>query len=252
MSTSVAPTTEDGAAPVDDSTLPDIYEIFEQVRDRILDGTIGSGQSVSQNQLAKEFGVSRAKLREAIRMLEADGLLTPQQNRRSRVPDLSAEAVDLLYGERILYEATAALITVARLSAADLTDLEDAHRGMLDSWSEGDLRAWDAHHKQFHNVLVRGCPPAMLATVDAKALHAERYRRLYLRQAESWPQPSSSAEEHKTILGLARKRLAAETAKALAQHYLRYGVALAALVDPLYEPVAVQSSASVVGVPPRR
>jgi DNA-binding GntR family transcriptional regulator len=231
---------------------PDIRDIFQQVRDRILDGTIHAGQTVSQKQLAEEFGISRAKLREAIRMLEADGLLVTQQNKRSRVPALSADAVDLLYAERILYEATAATITVANMTPDDLRALDASHDGMHAAWREGDMRAWDEHHKTFHRLLVRGCPAPMLATVEAKALHAERYRRFYLRRAESWPQPSSSAEEHKTILDLAHRGLADETARALGQHYLRYGLALAALVDPLYSPVAVLASARVVGVPARR
>ena len=75
---------------------------YDNLRGLILAGALQPGQSLSQVQVARELGVSRGPLREAIRMLQSDGLVETQVNRRARVTPISIEAAraSLLYADR--------------------------------------------------------------------------------------------------------------------------------------------------------
>jgi DNA-binding GntR family transcriptional regulator len=228
---------------------PSVTALHHHLREEILDGRLPAGHVISQQRYASDLGVSRTKLREALRMLENEGLIKSQEYRRSRVTGFEPDTLDSLYAARILLEATAAYITVPKLRSQDAAALRAVHDEMQRSWAAQDLHAWDGHHREFHRLLIAQGPAPMVQSILSQARHAERYRRIYLSSTPHWPRESVGTREHQGLLDAALLGHARETAQLLARHYLRVGVAMTALIDPSYEPGSMRAAAKLMQAP---
>src|ERR671923_2666709 len=82
-----------------------VAAVHEQLRDAILRGEIPAGEATSQVTLARQLDVGRTPLREALRMLQREGLVISEPNRRVRVAELSSDDAEELYVMRIALEA---------------------------------------------------------------------------------------------------------------------------------------------------
>ena len=98
--------------------------VHARLRAAILSGEIAEGAVTSQATLAERFGVGRTPLREALRMLQREGLVISQPNHRVRIAELSSEDAEELYIMRIALEAVAIRVTVPVLTSADLAELD--------------------------------------------------------------------------------------------------------------------------------
>src|ERR1700704_190593 len=136
----------DAAAPVDgtgaEPPLVSSPGIYEQLREQILDGAFDPATPISQIKLAESLGVSRTPLREALRMLQRDGLIYSEPNRRVRVTALSITDLEELYASRIMIEALALRITVPRATAADFVELDAAMAAMAEAAALRDVALW--------------------------------------------------------------------------------------------------------------
>src|SRR3954447_3872142 len=101
-----------------------VEQVYRRVREAILEGEIAAGQTMSQVALADELGVSRTPLREALRMLQAEGLIDGEPNRRVRVAQLSIAGLEELYTIRIPLEVTALRLSLPRMAPEDVAQLE--------------------------------------------------------------------------------------------------------------------------------
>jgi DNA-binding GntR family transcriptional regulator len=93
---------------------------YDELRRKILQGELAPGATFSQVQLSTQLGVSRTPLREAVRLLQMEGLLRTDPRRRVRVSPLSTEDFEDLYAIRIALESLAVRLTVPQLSEAEL------------------------------------------------------------------------------------------------------------------------------------
>src|SRR5258708_23820615 len=98
-------------------------QVHTRLRQMILDGTVPPGTVLSQVQLAQEIGVSRTPLREALRMLQAEGLVLAEYNHRVRVADIDISELEYFYASRIMLESLAIALTVPCLSQEDIDRL---------------------------------------------------------------------------------------------------------------------------------
>src|SRR5437588_4287074 len=90
--------------------------VHARLRDGILRGEFDPRVPISQVQLAARLGVSRTPLREALRMLQREGLIDSEPNRRVRVAELSVVDLEQLYAARIVIEALGTRIAVPSLT----------------------------------------------------------------------------------------------------------------------------------------
>src|SRR5579872_1925723 len=93
--------------------------VHDRLRDAILRGEIAPGEATSQAALTKQFGVTRTPLREALRLLESEGLVLSQPNRRVRIADFSIDDLESLYAMRVALEAVAVSLTVPTLRSEE-------------------------------------------------------------------------------------------------------------------------------------
>ncbi len=224
--------------------------VYTRLREAILHNQLAPGSVVSQVQLATQLGVSRTPLREAVRMLQREGLVTGVANRMVRVAPFSTEDVEELYAVRIANEALAIRLTVPGMTAADDAALEEGLRRMAQYAAVRDIDTWEQHHRAFHANLVRGAGTRLREMLGEFSDHAERYRRLYV---SSEPRAMSiGAAEHHTIVAACQARDGGRAAAELARHLSRTALTSLSQIAPEHEPAMVRGALRAVlsGDPP--
>jgi DNA-binding GntR family transcriptional regulator len=126
---------------------------YEYLQGEILSGRIPGGSCVRQEEIARRLSLSRIPIRDAIRHLAAEGLLTIENNRRVIVTLLEANDLAELYQMREVLEGLAARRAVVRLSDADIDHLTWLAERMRQNEEAGDR--WLPIHDEFHEFLFR-------------------------------------------------------------------------------------------------
>jgi DNA-binding GntR family transcriptional regulator len=174
-----------------------VADAYKRVRAAILSGRLPPGSRTTQVAIARELDLGRTPLREAVRMLERDGLIELEPNQRVRIPALSVADVEELYAMRIALETLAICKTVPALSAEDIAELgrlcEVASDEAAAHASPDDRRVERAQaaHDAFHARLIAGAGVRLSAAIAQLTDHAERYRLVNLL-------PSSYADRDDT------------------------------------------------------
>src|SRR5512144_1372615 len=105
-----------------------LYErVAEQLRERILAHTLAPGSWIDEQALTAELGISRTPLREALKVLASEGLVTMKLRRGAYVTEVSASDVAEVYHLLALLESDAAAIVAERASDDQLAELQSLH-----------------------------------------------------------------------------------------------------------------------------
>jgi DNA-binding GntR family transcriptional regulator len=219
-------------------------QVYRRLREAILNGALAPGRIVSQVQIARELGVSRTPLREAMRMLQRDGLVSGEANRMVRVATFSIKDVEELYAVRIANEALAIRLTVPEMTEADDDFLKDSLVHLATLAEAGDVDGWELKHRAFHAHLVYGGGKRLSALLTELYDHAERYRRLYITGE---PRAMSiGTSEHEAIVDACRSRDAPRAAAELARHLSRTALMALMQIAPEHEPAMVRKTLRAV------
>ncbi len=214
------------------------------VREAILHGRLAPGLVVSQVQLARELGVSRTPLREALRMLQREGLVAGDANRMVRVASFSIQDVEELYAVRIANEALGVRLTVPAMTPDDDASLQRSLAEMERLAADGDVDSWESCHRVFHTQLVAGGGRRLTTLLSELYDHAERYRRLYI---STEPRAMSiGAHEHEAIVDACRARDGAAAGAELARHLSRTALTALMQIAPEHEPAMVRGALRAV------
>ena len=218
-------------------------QIYVRLREEILAGAFQPDKPISQIKLAERLGVSRTPLREALRMLQRDGLIHSEPNRRVHVTALSIGDLEELYASRIVLEALALRITMQRAGAAELEQLDEALEAMSLAAASRDVERWEAPHRRFHEIL-RGHAGRRIEALGADlAAHGERYRRVYLTEPIAWP---SADADHRAIVEAWRAGDDQLAAERLARHLARTALTVIASAAPEHDALPVRTAVRLV------
>lgn len=215
-----------------------LTDAYVRIRHAILNGAFLPGSRVSQVKIAEDLGLSRTPVREALRMIEKEGLITSARGRQVVIAPTSMRDLDELYALRITLDTTTALVTVPRLTDADIDEMGSALEQMIANEDLGSFSPFDAAHRHFHLIAIRGGGRRHAEYSASLNEHAERYRRLYLGGDRSFHQ---SRIEHAGILQACERRNGQEVAQLLAEHYARIALTIVAQIEPGFEPWLVRS-----------
>src|SRR6201995_4945203 len=164
-----------------------VEQVYRRVREAILEGQIAPGTVMSQVALADDLGVSRTPLREALRMLQSEGLVEAQANRRVTVTPISATDLEELVVMRVALETEAVRLSIPRLIPEDLAALAGRLAEMAHFAEAKDYARWQAPHSAFHRGLTRPAGARLNAQLQQFSDHAERYRRVHIaRSPKAW------------------------------------------------------------------
>lgn len=205
-------------------SIPD--EIAVSLRERILAGEFRAGEQLRQDALAGDYGVSRIPVREALRRLEAEGLVVLEPHKGAVVAGLEPAEIRELFEMRAVLEAELIRLAVPRLTAADVAEATAALRAYEAGLAAGQVGDWGALNWRFHAALYRaaGRPRWLEALRDLNA-RTDRFIRLQLALTGALDRARS---EHQAILTLARAGEADDAAALVRRHIHEAGEALSA------------------------
>lgn len=153
-------------------------ELVPLVRDLILGGELQPGDKISEQALCARFGVSRTPLREALKVLAAEGLLTLTPNRGAMVSRLSDTEIDALFPIMGALEALAGEMACARITHAEVAELQAMHEAMVDHYRAGQSAPYLNLNRAFHEALFEiagNAPLTQLYNSMMVRIHAIRF-----------------------------------------------------------------------------
>lgn len=195
-----------------------------RLRDKILRGDYREGVPLRQDALAAELGVSRIPIREALRQLEVEGLVTFSPHVGAVVSTLSLGEIMELFEVRALLETDLLRRSIDQLTAADLDRAEDILDAYETAFREGDVATWGVLNWRFHSTLL-GVKDRPLTIGILQNLHnqSDRYTRLQLSLTHG---ESRAAEEHRAILSAVRDGDVDDACQLLRSHIVDAGRSL--------------------------
>lgn len=199
--------------------------VTRHVREAILEGRLEPGMRIRQQELARQFGVSRIPVREALRRLESEGLITLVPHSGARVARMDTGECTELYRLRELIEPMALAESVPNLTDQRLRAL----RGQLNAieHSSEDTPRWLALDRSFHLGSYAGARmPRVLAMIEQIWNQTQQYRRAYLGTDLANKAKAANAE-HRLIFDAIEERDAEDAANRLRSHIRRTRTTLA-------------------------
>ena len=130
-------------------------KVFQQIKNSILQGTYKAGDSLVETKLAQELGVSRTPVREAIRLLEYEGLVVNTPNKGTVVQGITVQDIKDIYTIRTLIEGLAARWAVQKITAEEFMQLEETLELMEFYTSKNDLDRVAKLDTKFHEIVYR-------------------------------------------------------------------------------------------------
>jgi DNA-binding GntR family transcriptional regulator len=188
------------------------------LREAILGGDLKPGDRIRQEEIAARLGASRLPVREALRMLEAEGLTEHEPHKGARVPRLTQHEVDVIYRMRERLEPLALVESLPRLGAADHEQLEEVQHRIEEN---EDLEKFLDLDREFHMLTYSGCAIDPLNQNIARLWNStQHYRRAYVAlggRNRMWVVNA----EHRLILDAVVRRDATDAERYLEGHIRR-------------------------------
>ncbi|WP_395577025.1 GntR family transcriptional regulator [Streptomyces sp. BK79] len=191
---------------------------YAELRGQILSGTLPAGTRLAQYDLAESLNMSITPLREAIRRLSSEGLVTVETHRDVRVSTMSSDEARQLFEVRLSLDPTAAELAAGRRTAEDIAVMRSAVARLLPvtrQWGEEALTA----HRGFHQALYRASHnDVLIRLLDDLWDKSDRYRRLGLELPPGDEPRTRDLQEHHQLVDLIEDGRAAEAAQLMRDH----------------------------------
>jgi DNA-binding GntR family transcriptional regulator len=191
-------------------------ELVARLRDMIIAGALKAGQKVPEAELCAQFSVSRTPLREALKMLAAEGLVVLTLNRGATIAKITQQEIDELFPIIGALEALAGEAACARMTARDLDRLERLHRDMRAEYERGDWLGYSKLNRTIHETIFALSGNTALAALYQQLLvriHAVRF--VARKSPERWVE---AIADHEEIMSALRARDGERLARVLRQH----------------------------------
>ena len=233
--------------PVDDeSTIVPItrqtltHQTTEALRERILRGEFGDNMPLRQDAIAAELGVSRIPVREALRQLEAEGLVVFNPHRGAVVSSLSIGEIEELFELRAQIESDLVRRAVPRVRREDISSAKDTLKAYDVAFRKGEITTWGKLNWEFHATLYAPADRVFtMAVVQRLHQQSDRYMRMQLVLTHG---ETRASDEHRAILAAIEERDVREAAHLMRDHILGAGRRLVTFVRTEREAAVTKTS----------
>ena len=194
-------------------------EVADQLRVRIFAHELAPGTWIDEQTLAKEFGISRTPLREAIKVLAAEGLITMKLRRGAYVTEVNRGDLEQIFTILSLLEGQAAKEAATKAQEKDLNELDDMHLRLEKAAADRNLEQFFEVNVRFHErIIAIANNPWMTGVI------ADLRKVLKLQRKDSLSRSGrlqSSLSEHREILKALLKRDPIAAEQAMRTHLAR-------------------------------
>jgi DNA-binding GntR family transcriptional regulator len=174
--------------------------VVDELRSRIISGEIAEGQPLLQEHLANDLGVSRIPLREALRQLESEGLVTLTSHRGGVVSRLSEDEVRELFEIRSCLETWLLTLAIPKMTPVEIAALDE----VIERMRPGEISHWGELNWQFHEALYAPARRKQTIALLRRIHHnLDRYLRLQISVTSGWQKANF---EHRTIVEYCRRK----------------------------------------------
>jgi DNA-binding GntR family transcriptional regulator len=204
--------------------------VADKLRDQIIRGEIPEGAQLRQDAIANQYQVSRIPVREALRQLDAEGLIAIVPNRGAIVPALSPNDIGELFSIRALLEPEVLKLSIPRLTEEDFSEADAVLQKYVSELRKQEhVSAWGRLNWQFHSILYsRANQPRFMAIIRNVNNSGERYTRLQLYLTHGMKRAN---QEHHQMLELCRERNVGAACDLLREHILHAGNSLKEVLE---------------------
>jgi DNA-binding GntR family transcriptional regulator len=179
-------------------------EVVAGVRRILLDGEIPPGARIPERDLCARLQISRTPLREALKVLAAEGLVLLLPHRGSRAARLTDKDVHDLFEVCQGLEALAGELACERISDEQLTEIAAAHAAMVQHHRHGDLTQYYRCNRQIHEAIVAAAANPVLSNLyESVTARIRRARYVTPMRPERW---ADAIMEHEAILNALQRR----------------------------------------------
>jgi DNA-binding GntR family transcriptional regulator len=173
-------------------------QIYDHLFQGIISGRLKPGEKLVENELCKEFGTSRAPIRESFRILESEGLIVIQPRKGTYVKALTREDIEEAFAVREALESLAAKLAVPHMTGTELSSLAALAREMDTAIKKKDNESFRRANVAFHEIFIKSSGNKILLGIletMGKGIWM-RISSMYYRSNEGFP---SSNKTHKEI-----------------------------------------------------
>lgn len=172
--------------------------VFNTLREAILKGELKPGERLMELQLAAKLGVSRTPIREAIRMLEQEGLAVTIPRKGAEVARMTEKDMEDVLEIREALDELAAKIACTRMTEDQLKQLETIKETFVESTRSHDVKRIAEADVSFHDVIYEATGnPKLVSMLNNLREQIYRYRVEYLKEEKNYP---TLIGEHEAIV----------------------------------------------------
>ncbi|HEY5088308.1 MAG TPA: GntR family transcriptional regulator [Gemmatimonadaceae bacterium] len=205
------------------------HQATEALRERILRGVYGDDTPLRQDALAAELGVSRIPIREALRQLEAEGLVVFNPHRGAVVSSLSVDEIDELFELRAQIESDLVRRAVVRSNAEDVARAKEILKAYEAAFRGAEVTKWGKLNWEFHSTLYAPADrPFTMAIIQRLHQQSDRYLRMQLVLTHG---ESRAIGEHRAILAAVAAHDVKQACSLMRHHILGAGRQLVRFVS---------------------
>lgn len=192
--------------------------VYHALYEGITEGRYQGGELLTESKIAAELGVSRTPVREAIKQLEREDLVTSQPNKGVIVRSLTTDDYADIYTIRALLEGQAAYWAAERIEQAELDHMEEILELMDLYTRRNDIPHLVSFDSDFHEIIYKGCKSPTIRSLLINIHHILRSKRQSSYTLEG--RPALSLNEHRIIFEAISKHDAASAKSAAESHIM--------------------------------
>lgn len=179
-------------------------DVVSQLRTILLDGEIPPGARIPERDLCARLEISRTPLREALKVLAAEGLVVLLPNRGSRAAKLTGKDVHDLFEVCQGLEALGGELACERISDVEFAAIADAHAKMVVHYRDKNLQQYYVCNRRIHEGIIEAAKnPALSALYESVTARIRRARYLTPMTPPRW---AIAIQEHEAILNALQRR----------------------------------------------
>jgi DNA-binding GntR family transcriptional regulator len=191
-------------------------EVVGRIRAMLLEGEIRPGARIPERELCDRLNISRTPLREALKVLAAEGLVQLLPNRGSRAAKLTDQDLRALFEVCQGLEALAGELACERISDARVAEIAAVHADMVRYHRDGDLANYYRCNRFIHEAIVQAAANPVLETVyESVTARIRRARYITPMTPERW---TLAVREHDAIINMLQRRDSVGLAHILRTH----------------------------------